>query len=207
MIDGTQLVLFVGASLVLIITPGPDILQVLARSVAQGRRAGVVAALGLSLGVLAHTAVAALGLGAVLRSSPIAFHALRAAGMAYLIWIGVKAVLGSAGPLAQDTPTQASLRTVFVQSVLANVLNPKVALFFVAFLPQFVTPGRGSLAGQFVVLGVVFQALTAAVFSLAALSADKLGAWLRARPQASVRLQWLLGSVFIGLGLRLGLGG
>lgn len=160
-----DLLLFLLTSIAVTVAPGPDNLQVLARGMAQGRRAGLVAALGFSVGCLFHTVIAAVGLAAVLRSSPLAFQLIKYAGAAYLIWIGIQA-LRAKGGLAQGGDVDAvPLARVFRQSVLGNIMNPKVTLFFLVFLPQFVRADAAHPGLQFLLLGVVFMLQTAVVFS------------------------------------------
>jgi threonine/homoserine/homoserine lactone efflux protein len=200
-----DLLLFLVASIAVTVAPGPDNLQVLARGMAQGRRAGVVAALGFSVGCLFHTMVAAVGLAAVLRSSPLAFQVIKYAGAAYLIWIGIQA-LRARGGLAQAAGVEpVPLRRVFRQSVLGNMMNPKVTLFFLVFLPQFVHADAAHAGWQMLLLGAVFMLQTAVVFSLFGLCAGWLGAWLRRRPGAGRWLDRLAGAVFVGLGIRIAL--
>lgn len=197
--------LFLATSLAITFAPGPDNLQVLARGISQGRAAGLVAALGFAAGVTFHTTLAALGIAAVLRSSPVAFQILKLAGAAYLVWIGVKALRSQGLAAAGDRPRQ-PLATIFRQSVLGNVMNPKVTLFFVVFLPQFVdTHGAQSVTLQMLELGLVFMAQTVVVFSVFGLCAGTIGGWLKRRPRAGVWLDRLAGLTFIAIGIRVAL--
>ena len=197
--------LFLATSLAITFAPGPDNLQVLARGISQGRAAGLVAALGFAAGVTFHTTLAALGIAAVLRSSPVAFQILKLAGAAYLVWIGVKALRSQGLAAAGDRPRQ-PLSTIFRQSVLGNVMNPKVTLFFVVFLPQFVdTHGAQSVTLQMLELGLVFMAQTVVVFSVFGLCAGTIGGWLKRRPRAGVWLDRLAGLTFIAIGIRVAL--
>ncbi|MFX1671238.1 LysE family translocator [Paraburkholderia sp. A2WS-5] len=197
--------LFLATSLAITFAPGPDNLQVLARGISQGRAAGLVAALGFAAGVTFHTTLAALGIAAVLRSSPLAFQILKLAGAAYLVWIGVKALRSRGLAAAGDRPRQ-PLSAIFRQSVLGNVMNPKVTLFFVVFLPQFVdTHGAQSVTLQMLELGLVFMAQTVVVFSLFGLCAGTIGGWLKRRPRAGVWLDRLAGLTFIAIGMRIAL--
>src|SRR6516162_3770623 len=144
--DRTAFLTFLIASLALNLAPGPDMLYVLGRSLGQGRRAGIVSSLGIFVGCLVHIAAAALGLAALLRASVVAFNLIRYAGAAYLIYLGVRMLFSkdAQNTLASGAATQpASLGRIFMQGVISDVLNPKVAMFFVAFLPQFVNPARG----------------------------------------------------------------
>lgn len=197
--------LFLATSIAITLAPGPDNLQVLARGISQGRAAGFVAALGFAAGIMFHTTLAALGVAALLRSSPVAFHILKLAGAAYLIWIGIKA-LRSQGLATAHTRAPQSLSTIFRQSVIGNLLNPKVTLFFVVFLPQFVDPhGTQAVALQMLELGALFMAQTAVMFSLFGVCAGMIGAWLKRRPRAGVWLDRIAGATFIAIGIRVAL--
>jgi threonine/homoserine/homoserine lactone efflux protein len=198
--------LFLATSIAITFAPGPDNLQVLARGISQGRAAGLVAALGFAAGITFHTTLAALGIAAVLRSSPLAFQILKLAGAAYLIWIGVKALRSQGLAAAGDRPRQ-PLSTVFRQSVLGNIMNPKVTLFFVVFLPQFVDTAQGAqnVTLQMLELGLVFMAQTVVVFSIFGLCAGTIGGWLKRRPRAGVWLDRLAGLTFIAIGIRVAL--
>lgn len=200
-----DLLLFLITSVAITVAPGPDNLQVLARGMAQGRRAGVAAGLGFASGCLVHTVVAAVGLAAVLRSSPLVFEAIKLAGAAYLVWLGVQA-LRSRGALAGGMDSAAvPLGKVFRQSVLANLMNPKVTLFFLVFLPQFVKADAADVGWQMLLLGVVFMLQTAVVFTAFALCAGTLGGWLRRRPGAGRWLDRVAGAIFLALGIRVAL--
>ncbi|WP_027795909.1 LysE family translocator [Paraburkholderia acidipaludis] len=197
--------LFLATSIAITFAPGPDNLQVLARGISQGRAAGLVAALGFAAGITFHTTLAALGIAAVLRSSPVAFQILKLAGAAYLIWIGVKALRSQGLATAGDRPRQ-PLSTVFRQSVLGNMMNPKVTLFFVVFLPQFVDPhGAQAVTLQMLELGLLFMLQTVVVFSIFGLCAGTIGGWLKRRPRAGVWLDRLAGITFIAIGIRVAL--
>lgn len=201
---GTEnLLLFIVAGLLLNVTPGPDTLYIVARAASQGWRAGAAAALGIGAGCCVHTAAAALGLSALLAASATAFTVIKWAGAAYLVYVGLSLLASPAQ--ARDAPglPAAALRTVFAQGFLTNVLNPKVALFFLAFLPQFIAPDAPDKAVAFLFLGVIFN-LNGTLWNL-------LVAWMAARIAARLRwpvsaAQWLnrgIGVVFVALGLRL----
>lgn len=197
--------LFLATSIAITVAPGPDNLQVLARGISQGRAAGLVAALGFAAGVSFHTTLAALGVAALLRSSPLAFEGVKLAGAAYLVWIGIKA-LGSRGLATAHARPSQPLSTVFRQSVIGNLLNPKVTLFFIVFLPQFVDPHGGqSVMLQMFELGAVFMLQTVVVFSLFGIGAGIIGAWLKRRPRVGVWLDRVAGATFIALGIRVAL--
>ncbi len=197
--------LFLAASVAITMAPGPDNLQVLARGISQGRAAGLVAALGFAAGISFHTTLAALGVAALLKSSPVAFEAVKLAGAAYLVWIGIKAIRSKGLSSAHERPSQ-PLAVVFRQSVIGNLLNPKVTLFFIVFLPQFVSPHGGqSVMLQMFELGGVFMLQTVAVFSVFGVAAGMIGAYLKRRPKVGVWLDRLAGATFIGLGIRVAL--
>lgn len=197
--------LFLATSIAITFAPGPDNLQVLARGISQGRAAGFVAALGFAAGITFHTTLAALGVAAVLRSSPVAFQAIKLAGAAYLVWIGIKALRSRGLATAHERAPQ-PLWTVFRQSVFGNMLNPKVTLFFIVFLPQFVDPhGVQSVTLQMLELGGLFMLQTVAVFSVFGVWAGMIGGWLKRRPSVGVWLDRLAGATFIAIGIRVAL--
>ena len=197
--------LFLAASIAITVAPGPDNLRARLAGGAQGRVAGRAAALGFAAGISFHTTLAALGVAALLKSSPMAFEAVKLAGAAYLIWIGIKAIRSKGLSSAHERPSQ-PLAVVFRQSVIGNLLNPKVTLFFIVFLPQFVNPHGGqSVMLQMFELGGVFMLQTVAVFSVFGLAAGMIGAYLKRRPKVGVWLDRLAGATFIGLGIRVAL--
>ena len=199
--DAATLALFSLAALALIVVPGPAVLYIVARSVDGGRRAGVVSALGIGAGGLVHVLAATVGLSALVVSSARAFEAVKYAGAAYLVYLGVRRLLTRDEPDERDDVHRAPLGRIFRQGVVVNVLNPKTALFFLAFLPQFVDPRAGSVALQTATLGVVFVLLALVSDSLYGLAAGTLGGALR-RSRGYLRVQrWVSGSVFVGLGL------
>lgn len=198
-----DLALFVPAALLLNVTPGADMLFVAGAGAARGRRAGVLAALGVGLGCAVHIALAALGLSALLAASDLAFTAVKLAGAAYLVWMGVG--LLRAGPGTAAAPP--SGRSVFWQGALTNALNPKVALFFLAFLPQFVDAQGSDRALAFVVLGVLFTVSGTIVNVIVALAAGSLARGLGAAGGVGTWLQRAAGALFIGLGVKLAFSG
>ena len=195
--------LFIATGIVLILTPGQDTFFILGRSLSGGRGAGVAAALGISAGTVIHTVLAALGLSALLATSPYAFMAVKFLGAAYLIYIGARALLSKSAGLPGDQTGVAGHWAAFRQGVLTNLLNPKVALFFLALLPQFITAGSTQKVAAFLVLGLSFVTLGVAWCVMLAIAAAKLrGAFLR-RPSMAHVLNKIAGAVFIGLGLKL----
>lgn len=195
--------LFIVASLVLIVTPGQDMVLVMSRSIAQGAGAGVATAAGVSLGLVGHTLLATLGLGAILRTSEWLFVGLKLAGAAYLIWLGIGLLRTGGGPLDLQAASRRSLARLFVDGALSNVSNPKIAIFYFAFLPQFVLPGASHPTLSVFVLGLVFAALTFVVKGPVGFFAGLLSGWLRARPGALAGLYRCSGAVLIALGLKL----
>jgi threonine/homoserine/homoserine lactone efflux protein len=200
-----DIALFLAAAALLTIAPGPDIVYVLTRGIAQGPRAGIAAALGFATGCLFHTVLAAVGIAALIRSSAIAFDVVRYAGAAYLVWIGIQALRHRAAFSIEGASDKRALATIYRQSVIGNVLNPKVTLFFLAFLPQFVDTQAGHVGGQMALLGAVFMAVTVVIFSAVALFAGGIGAWIRRKPAIGERLNLFAGITFIGLGIRVAL--
>lgn len=200
------ILVFLAAALPLCLTPGPGMLYVLSRATAQGRAAGVTSALSLSVGTLIHVAALALGLSALLARVPLAYDVLRLGGAAYLIYLGVRLLLSSgSGQDAAQAAQPASLRRIFFQGVVTGTLNPKVALFLLAFLPQFIDPARGTPALQIVVLGVLFEIMGGTLNVIVGACAGLAGNLLRAGSRGERWLQRLSAGVFIGLGLKLAL--
>ena len=197
--------LFIATAILLVITPGQDTFFILGRSLSGGRSAGIAAALGITAGSVIHTFAAALGLSALLATSPYAFMAVKFAGAAYLIYIGVRALLSRGSGLPGDeADTRADGRwPAFRQGIFSNLLNPKVALFFLALMPQFIDAGSTQKVGAFLVLGLTFVALGVIWCVVLAVAAAKLrGAFLR-RPSMANVLNKVAGAMFIALGLKL----
>ncbi|WP_299673030.1 LysE family translocator [uncultured Roseobacter sp.] len=202
LIDPNVLAVFVTASVALAMAPGPDNIFVLTQSALYGRMAGVIVTLGLCVGVMVHTTAVALGVAVIFQTSALAFTVLKLLGAAYLLYLAWKAFragtteIGAAGgPLPP--------RALFLRGVVMNVTNPKVAIFFLAFLPQFADPARGSVTAQIFLFGLTFVVCALLVFSAVAIAAGSLGTWLARRPQAQVVINRVAGVVFVGLALRL----
>lgn len=195
---------FVTACILLNLTPGPDTFYILGRSLAQGRQAGLASALGIGTGALVHTLAAALGLSALLAASATAFMAVKLAGALYLIWLGAKMLFGKRQPAALRTGFSSSgFGAAYRQGLLTNVLNPKVALFFLAFMPQFIATGSRDQFAAFMVLGLTFVT-TGTLWSLGlAWFSSLLGQRLNGSPVFSDALNRAAGALFIGLGVRL----
>jgi threonine/homoserine/homoserine lactone efflux protein len=203
----STLSLFITATLVLVFMPGPNTLYIIARSVQQGRIAGLVSSLGVHVGSLFHIAAAALGVSALLLSSAMAFSAVKYAGAAYLIFLGVKTLLTRENLTEKKTVEDVSLIRAFYQGVLVNLLNPKAALFFYAFLPQFVDAGRGSITAQIMLLGSIVMILGALSNLIYALIAGGAGDLLRGNLKLLRAQRYFAGSVYIGLGVMTALTG
>ena len=196
--------LFLAAGILLNLTPGPDTAYILGRSIAQGRQAGIASALGICVGSIFHTCAAALGLSAILATSAVAFTAIKLLGGAYLVFLGIKMILDRRKQLS--LPSNFRRRTTaaaFRQGVFTNVLNPKVALFFLAFLPQFIDPASSAKLLAFLMLGLTFVTTGTIWCLLLAWFASALSERLRANPTITAWLNRAVGSLFVFLGLRL----
>ncbi len=201
-----HLMAFLAAALVITLSPGPDNLMVLSLGISRGRREGMMFGLGCAMGCLNHTVLAALGVSALIAASPLAFTALKMAGGAYLMYMGWQAIRSNGSTFSATGSSRApteSAWSYFRRGLIANAINPKVVLFFLAFLPQFITPAQGHLAVQTLVLGTVFTLQGAVVFGALGYFAGHVGRWLTRRPSAGKWLDRMAGSVFIALGLRL----
>lgn len=205
MLTTPQVLAFLATAVMLTATPGPDNLMVLSMGMSRGRRAGIAFGLGCALGCLSHTLLAVVGIGALVAASPLAFTALKVAGGAYLLWMGVQAWrhAGAVRVGGGEAMAEAPLRQLFVKGLIANAINPKVVLFFLSFLPQFVVASQGGVEWQLGLLGVLFTAQAALLFGLLGWFSGGIGAWLNRRPSAGRWLDRLAGTVFIGLGLRM----
>lgn len=203
MIPMANLAMFAATSTLLIFTPGPDIIYVMTRGMAQGKRAALAAAAGFALGNFAHTFFAIVGLSALITSSATAFACVKYAGAAYLIYIGLKMLRSGATILPEGRAGELQCRVIFRQSILANIMNPKVALFFLAFFPQFVERSRGGVSLQMLVLGTTFVLLTMAGFGTVALLSGQVGRWLSRSAAGGTRISQVAGCILMGLGLRL----
>lgn len=198
-------ILFTVASLALIAVPGQDMLLVMSRAVAQGAAAGVVTAAGVSVGLLGHTLLATLGLGVILRTSLWLFVALKLVGAAYLIYLGIGLLRTRRGGLALGAASARSLPRLFLDGAFSNLSNPKVAIFYFAFLPQFVPSSAQHPTLSVFVLGLAFALLTFVVKAPVALFSGVLSAWLRSRPSVLAWVYRTSGAILVGLGVRLAL--
>ena len=196
----SSLMLFVTTAMVLLAIPGPAVAYIVGRSIGQGRVAGVISALGIGVGTLVHVAAALLGLSALLMSSAIAFGVVKYLGAAYLIFLGVQK-LRQKDSFTASTSAEARLRRVFTQGVVVNILNPKTALFFFAFLPQFVDPARGKVAAQIFFLGTLFALMGVVSDMLWALFAGTVARSLQTSSRWSEAPRYISGGILISLGL------
>jgi threonine/homoserine/homoserine lactone efflux protein len=203
MLDTAGLLVFIVASISLLLIPGPAVLYVITRSIHQGRRAGIVSVLGLHVGTLFHVSAAALGLSAILVASTLAFSMVKFLGAGYLIFLGVRLLMSREEVAGTGWIRQSSLRRVFSQGIVVNITNPKLALFFFAYLPQFVDPSPGMVGMQMLLFGLLFIGLGLITDSLYALLAGTVGGWLqhgRTFPRLS---RYAGGTTNIGLGVML----
>lgn len=204
MLTPDQFLAFLAAAILLTLSPGPDNMMVLGIGMTKGRARGMAFGLGCAMGCLSHTLLAVIGVSALIAASPLAFTALKVCGGLYLAWMGFKAIRSRGGAAVERAEGVAeSARTLFLRGVFANAINPKVALFFLSFLPQFVVAQRGAANLQIALLGITFTIQAAILFGLLGFFSGAVGAWLARRPRAGMWLDRVAGAIFIGLGLRL----
>jgi threonine/homoserine/homoserine lactone efflux protein len=206
MITWDSLLLFAGAALLMVLTPGPNMIYLISRTVCQGRRAGVISLFGVAAGFLVHMFAAALGIAALFLAIPLAYDLLKWAGALYLLWLAWQAVRPGAGsPFeAKQLPPHRPSR-LFLMGFLTNVLNPKIAVFYLAIFPQFIDPAQGSVFLQSITLGATQIVISFAVNLLITLSAARLAAWFGRNPVWLVVQRYLMGVVLAGLAVRLAL--
>lgn len=207
MLEPSALLTFVLAAYVLIAIPGPAVLYIIARSLEQGRLAGIMSVLGVAVGAGIHTLAATLGLSALLATSAVAFAIVKYLGAAYLIYLGVSTLLKKPANHKAVMVEPKPLWQIFRQGVIVNTLNPKAALFFLAFLPQFADPARGPLAPQIFVLGLIFIVIALLSDALYALLAGQLGAWLKRSRHFETRQKYFSGMIYIALGVAAAISG
>lgn len=205
MIEFHQLLIFIAAGIALNLTPGPDMLYTIARSIGQGRTAGLVSALGIGTGSIAHIVAATFGISALCAYSATAYLVLKHAGAVYLIYLGLKTLLSGKQVQVRSNSKVLPLSRIYWQGVVTNVLNPKVALFFISFLPQFVDPSTGSVTSQTLLLGAIFDINGTLVLIIIALLAGTAGQWLATKGTFWKWQQRFTGSVLIALGAKLAL--
>lgn len=197
-------ILFITSSVLLILAPGPDIIFTITQGVTNGKKAGVFSAIGLSLGNLVHTFAAAFGLSVIFKTSTVAFTLFKIFGAAYLFYLAYKAIKHRNEPLIANTDCEEiNHSSLLIRGFIMNVLNPKVALFFLAFIPQFVNPESGSVAMQMIILGLTFIVLTVIIFGLFGYFAGSFGDWILKKPLFSKYMNVASATIFIGLGVKL----
>jgi threonine/homoserine/homoserine lactone efflux protein len=201
MFESSQLYLFLGASLALLLAPGPAVLYIVARSVNQGRVAGLVSVLGVETANFLHASAAALGLSAILVSSALAFDVVKYLGAAYLIYLGVRKILVRAEKAKEEATKPEGLSRIYSQGFVVNLLNPKTALFFFAFLPQFADPSTGQVALQMFVLGVMFVLMAIVTDGCYALLASSIAGQLKSNRNFEQTQRYFTGLIYIGLGV------
>ena len=205
MFDAAKFTFFITVSWALIVAPGPDMLYVITRGMTHGRRAGMLSAVGVVCGILVHTFAAALGLTVIFQTSALAFFIVKYVGALYLVYLGIKAWRDKSVIAPQVTSLSANSQQLFWQGILSNVLNPKIAIFFLAFLPQFVDRGSSQVTLQLVVLGLTFAFFGLCFLLAVGYSSGTIGSWIVRRPQYAQCLGRLSGGILIGLGVRLAL--
>lgn len=206
-IEPSKLYLFMGAALVLLLIPGPAVLYITARSASQGRMAGLVSVFAIETANFLQAVAAALGLSAILLSSALAFDAVKYLGAAYLVYLGIRKLLASDGGGVDGIIRQESLSRVYWQGFAVNILNPKTALFFFAFLPQFVDPAKGNVIGQNLLLGAVFVGMAIVTDSMYALLTSSIAGRLSGSRRFQKGGRYFAGLVYIGLGITTALTG
>ncbi|GHO92524.1 RhtB family transporter [Reticulibacter mediterranei] len=199
----TNIILVFIAAFLLSAIPGPDMLYIIARGTGQGRAAGLLSSLGIATGGLLQTCAVALGLSGLFLMVPIAYDVIKYVGAVYLIYLGARTIFSRQEVVASPIGEKANLARVFLQGSLTTLLNPKVAFFYLAFLPQFVDQTRGYVPLQLIILGLVYNITGLAVDSSVAYLSSFLGQWIKNRLGAAKLLRWLTGGTFIGLGVRL----
>ncbi len=195
------LALFVLAALTLLLIPGPAVLYIVTRSAQHGRRAGFASVLGVEAASLVHSLAAALGLSAILLASATAFEVVKYVGAAYLVYLGIRTLLSRDEPAAQAAPAETRLRSHFARGMLVNLLNPKTALFFYAFLPQFVDPRKGAVQGQVFLLGALFVVLATCTDGMYSLLASTVGKWLLSNARVQRAKRYVSAGIYVALGV------
>ncbi|WP_022981103.1 LysE family translocator [Ideonella sp. B508-1] len=204
MLSPEQFFAFLLAALLITASPGPDNLMVLGMGISKGRRQGMAFGLGCALGCLSHTVLAVAGVSALIAASPLAFTALKVCGGLYLVWLGVQALRSRGGTQVQAVSvSEPGLLRLFLKGVFANAINPKVVLFFLSFLPQFVVAEHGQLGLQIALLGLTFTLQAALLFGLLGYFSGAIGQWIQRQPHVGLWLDRVAGAVFVALGLRL----
>ena len=202
-----NLALFITATIALLLVPGPAVVYIMTRSIDQGRAAGLASVAGIESATFVHILAAALGLSAILLSSALAFDIVKYIGAAYLIYLGVQKLLSKDTDDATAIVQKQSLGQIYKQGVIVNLLNPKTALFFFAFLPQFVDPSHGSVSLQIVLLGLIFVSIATLTDGTYAIVSSSLAGWLRGNKRFKRIQRYVTGTVYVGLGITTALAG
>ena len=205
MLPFETITIFFGASIALALAPGPDNIFILTQSALHGRKAGLFVTLGLCSGLLVHTTAVTLGVAAIFQTSALAFNVLKTVGAMYLLFLAWQAFKAGVVSLDEARDFGTSRRKLFTRGVVMNLTNPKVAIFFLAFLPQFADPSRGSITNQLLIFGGAFIVSTLLIFGILAWTAGHLGDWLKGSPMAQKTMNRIAGTVFTGLAFRLAL--
>lgn len=206
MIDLTQLIIFIGASFLLCLAPGPDNIYVLTQGITKSKKAAIITTLGLCSGLIIHTSAAALGISVIFQTSELAFNIVKYAGAAYLLYIAYQAFKYRNEPLDLKVQNSSSeLKKLFLKGFIMNILNPKVSIFFLAFLPQFVNTQAGSVPIQMVTLGIIFMIMTVIVFSSIGIAANLLSSKLQKNPNIVKYMNIMTSTVLVALGVKLAL--
>ena len=206
MIELTQIVIFIGASFLLCLAPGPDNIYVLTQGITKSKKAAIVTTLGLCSGLIIHTSAAALGISVIFQTSEIAFNIVKYLGALYLLYIAYQAFKYRNEPLDLSVRNSSSeLKKLFVKGFIMNILNPKVSIFFLAFLPQFVNTQAGNIPMQMIILGIIFMIMTVIVFSSIGITANLLSAKLQNNPSIVKVMNILTSTVLVALGIKLAL--
>ena len=204
MIPAGELALFAAAALIMVLTPGPNMIYLVSRSICQGRAAGVISLFGVIAGFVVHMLAAAIGLTALFLAVPLAYEALKWAGALYLGWLAWQAVKpGARSPFEPQQLPPDPPRKLFLMGFMTNLLNPKVAMFYIALFPQFIDPARGSVLGQSLVLGAIQMSVSFSVNLLIALSAAGIASWFARNPLWLAAQRYVMGGVLAALALRL----
>ncbi len=203
MLDFSTLLLYSVGAIVIIVSPGPDFLYVTTRGISQGRVAGILSAAGISIGLVIHTTLAALGLSAILNTSEITFQTIKYIGAAYLIYLGVKTLVYGENINLIDSDKHLNKKSIVRQGIFTNVFNPKAIVTFMAFIPQFINPVEKNAAFQIIILGGILSFLAIIWFGIVGLFAGAIGNWLSKKILYQKMIRWFTSSVLIGLGLRL----
>ncbi|MDM9649073.1 LysE family translocator [Rhizobium sp. S163] len=205
MIDLPTYLTYTAVVLGLFLIPGPAVFLVLARSVSGGRKVGMATRFGVALGDLIHTVMATLGLSAILMTSALAFELVKYAGVAYLVYLGIRSILDKQGSLELAKASKITASQAFRQAIFAEILNPKTALFFLAFLPQFISPSNGAVVPQFAILGLTFVVMSMGYTSILAVAAGGVAGWINKHRQIGRWQGKVIGSIYLALGARLAL--